>query len=55
MFVIQWNNVIKVVLVMEQFPNYIVDVLDGECRSWNLVMVGVGVLKVQGNGGKGLL
>jgi hypothetical protein len=32
MLVIQWSDVIKVVLVMEWFPSYIVDVLDGECR-----------------------
>jgi len=55
MLVIQWNDVIKVVLVMEQFPSYIIYVLDGECRSQNLVMVGVGVLMMQENGGKGLL
>jgi hypothetical protein len=55
MFVIQWNNIIEVVLVMEQFPSYIVDVLDEEYISWNLVMVGVSVLMVQENGGKGLL
>jgi hypothetical protein len=44
MLVIQWSDIIEVVLVMERFPSYIVDVLDGECKSWNLVMVGVGVL-----------
>jgi hypothetical protein len=37
MLVIQWNDVIEVVLVMERFPSYIIDVLDGECKSQNLV------------------
>jgi hypothetical protein len=35
--------------------SHIIDVLDWECRSWSLVMISVGVLMVQENGGKGLL
>ncbi len=51
MFTIQWSGVAKLVLVMEQFPNYIVVVFDGECGSWNLAMVGFGDSMVWENGG----
>jgi hypothetical protein len=50
-FTIQWSDVAKLVLVMEQFPNYIVVVFDGECGSRNLAMVGSGDSMVWENGG----
>jgi hypothetical protein len=41
MFVIEWSDVVGLVLVMEGFPSCIVVVLGwGECKSWNWVMVG---------------
>jgi len=51
MFAIQCNGIGKLVLVLEQFLSCIVVVFYGECKSWNLAMVGSNDWMVWENGG----